>query len=720
MAGTARGGGGGAVGNQPGGSGTALSSGGFGGGGGGSDGAVGGDGGFGGGAGATGTTGSTPSGGGGGAGLGAAIFNNGGNVTIANCTFTANLALGGNGGTGAVAGAAGQGLGGAVFSRNGTLTILESTLSSNTAADGARDVYVLSDGAGNTATATLENCILGQHDNTGSDFVANTNAQGNMPNLTGSSHDLVRNNPASGGLPAAAVASSADPLLTALANNGGPTMTMALMTGSPAVHAGVALPSVPLDQRGLLRTAPADLGAFDLFAVDLTQSVITVSASSISYGATAIVTLQTKDSLGHNLTSGGLTVTFGLGTGTSGGSFSTVSDNHDGTYTATFLATTVGTPRTLTATISGSAVTSMAPTVTVTPLPLTITAVPNTKTYDGTTSAAAIPTVTGLVLGDIVIGLAESYATSSAGTGKTLFVSSFTLQTVNSGSNYQVMLVPNTASVILPLQLTITALSTSNQGNNMFAVNGSNTYATAKSYTVSEVIQYTTGSINPANPSSTAMVTSLGIMAQQPQVGGVSFWKGVNGQALINSFNGGALATMLSSWLATSFPNLYGANAGSHNLTGMTNAQVAVFDQQIFNARFSLDSEVLATALNVYATTLSLGGTAGQAAGFTVSANGLGAYAWNVGASGAAFGVMNNTTLNVYQLLLAANNAAVGGVLWNNQLDQRAQAPPRVHQPQRNGLRALIGAPAEGVRSCLAAVRRTASGCAPRGSLNRR
>ena len=33
-----------------------------------------------------------------------------------------------------------------------------------------------------------------------------------------------------------------------------------------------------------------------------------------------------------------------------------------------------------------------------------------------------------------------------------------------------------------------------------------------------------------------------------------------------------------------------------------------------------LDAEVLATALNVYATTQSLGGTAGRAYGFTVSA----------------------------------------------------------------------------------------------------
>jgi hypothetical protein len=74
---------------------------------------------------------------------------------------------------------------------------------------------------------------------------------------------------------------------------------------------------------------------------------------------------------------------------------------------------------------------------------------------------------------------------------------------------------------------------------------------------------------------------------------------------------------------------------------------------------------VLATALNVYATTTSLGGSAATAYGFTVSATGLGARSFNVGSSGAAFGVANNTTLNVYQILKRANQQAVNGVLYN-------------------------------------------------------
>ena len=76
-------------------------------------------------------------------------------------------------------------------------------------------------------------------------------------------------------------------------------------------------------------------------------------------------------------------------------------------------------------------------------------------------------------------------------------------------------------------------------------------------------------------------------------------------------------------------------------------------------------TEVLDTALSVYATTASLGGTAGTQYGFSVSAVGLGAYSFNVGSSGAAFGVANNTVLNIYQILKAANSQAVNGVLYN-------------------------------------------------------
>jgi hypothetical protein len=49
----------------------------------------------------------------------------------------------------------------------------------------------------------------------------------------------------------------------------------------------------------------------------------------------------------------------------------------------------------------------------------------------------------------------------------------------------------------------------------------------------------------------------------------------------------------------------------------------------------------------------------------------LGASSFNVGSDGAALGVANGTTLNVYELLRAVNQRAVGGVLYNGDANLR-------------------------------------------------
>jgi len=51
----------------------------------------------------------------------------------------------------------------------------------------------------------------------------------------------------------------ADPLLGPLQDNGGPTQTMALLAGSPAIGGGANCPA--LDQRGVARSNGCDIGA---------------------------------------------------------------------------------------------------------------------------------------------------------------------------------------------------------------------------------------------------------------------------------------------------------------------------------------------------------------------------------------------------------------------------------------------------------------------------
>jgi adhesin/invasin len=106
-------------------------------------------------------------------------------------------------------------------------------------------------------------------------------------------------------------------------------------------------------------------------AVSLSKSTIAVSASQVTSGNSVTVTLVARDTNGNQELSGGLAVKFGLGSGNAGGTFGTITDHKNGTYTVTFTATTAGS-NTITATIGGQAVSSTLPTVTVVPGPVSL------------------------------------------------------------------------------------------------------------------------------------------------------------------------------------------------------------------------------------------------------------------------------------------------------------------------------------------------------------
>ena len=60
------------------------------------------------------------------------------------------------------------------------------------------------------------------------------------------------------------IAQPLNPVLAPLGNYGGPTQTMALLPGSPAIDAGTSGPGIPAtDQRGLGRVGAVDIGAFE-------------------------------------------------------------------------------------------------------------------------------------------------------------------------------------------------------------------------------------------------------------------------------------------------------------------------------------------------------------------------------------------------------------------------------------------------------------------------
>lgn len=64
-------------------------------------------------------------------------------------------------------------------------------------------------------------------------------------------------------LPVTSGAIFANANLAALANNGGPTQTMALQANSPAIHSGLSTGAPSTDQRGFARVGAVDIGAFE-------------------------------------------------------------------------------------------------------------------------------------------------------------------------------------------------------------------------------------------------------------------------------------------------------------------------------------------------------------------------------------------------------------------------------------------------------------------------
>ena len=100
-------------------------------------------------------------------------------------------------------------------------------------------------------------------------------------------------------------------------------------------------------------------------APSLTLSTVDVWAPTVAAGEDVTLTLTARDP-GGNLLAGLTDVAFGHTGGSSIGDICAVTDQGDGTYTATFTGQTAGTATTLQATIDGEAVASTLPTMNVT------------------------------------------------------------------------------------------------------------------------------------------------------------------------------------------------------------------------------------------------------------------------------------------------------------------------------------------------------------------
>ncbi len=181
--------------------------------------------------GGNGGTGSLGAGGNAGNATGGGVYVDAGVVAINNSTLTDNGAYGSGAGTGVPAGQNSLVVsGGNLFVKTGAAVTSASSIFYNGSATSGRDV---------AGAISAEAVLVGNVDSAAT--ITATGTAANLLNVT--------------------------PLLAPLANNGGPTQTRALLSGSPGLDAGVNPDRLLFDQRGNARrlsNTNYDIGAFEL------------------------------------------------------------------------------------------------------------------------------------------------------------------------------------------------------------------------------------------------------------------------------------------------------------------------------------------------------------------------------------------------------------------------------------------------------------------------
>jgi hypothetical protein len=228
-------------------------------------------------------------------------------VTITNSTIAGNTA-----GSGAM----GSGIhvaDGSVISAGGTLTLLNSTVASNQTAGSGGGLWV---GATRTQVRLANTIIARNTAVTGGPDVWGTLLTTSAYNLIGDGSGLSGISHGQNGNQVGTAASPIDPQLGPLQNNGGPTPTMALLPGSPALDRGdpAFAPPPATDQRGLPRVVAStiDIGAFEVQIGAATQLVLT-APTGVTAGSPFDVTVTARDAYGHVATGYAGTVTFTAG-----------------------------------------------------------------------------------------------------------------------------------------------------------------------------------------------------------------------------------------------------------------------------------------------------------------------------------------------------------------------------------------------------------------------
>ena len=248
-------------------------------------------------------------------------------------------------------------------------------------------------------------------------------------------------------------------------------------------------------------------------------------------------------------------------------------------------------------------------TQTITARGITLTAVANAKTYDGTTSAAATPTMSGSLVGsDTVTGLSETYDNKNVGSGKTLTPVG-SVNDGNNGNNYAVTPVTTTGVIF---QATLTPSITANGRT----YNGGTTVTLA-----SQTVATTFGSDQVSLEVGASSFTSQNAGTETVTATGLSLGGGDAANYTLSSTTASTTAVIAQATLTPSIA----ANGRTYNggttvtLASQTVATTFGSDQVSLEVGASSFTSKSAGTETVTATGLSLGG--GDAANYTLSSS---------------------------------------------------------------------------------------------------
>jgi hypothetical protein len=222
----------------------------------------------------------------GGAGEGGALWSSA--VLMAtNCTFATNTAIGGP--EGSYLSTGGPGRGGAIFASGGGM-LVDLTLAYNRADSSV--AYGLPPGPTQGGGLAVTNSPLTARGT----IIANSPNGGDVWGVvTDAGYNICSDGTA--GFTATNSFNNINPLLGPLANNGGPTQTIALESGSPAIDK-IASGFPPTDQRGFARPqgAAADIGAYEApISLTIARSGSNVAISFYAQGGITYELLTSAD-----------------------------------------------------------------------------------------------------------------------------------------------------------------------------------------------------------------------------------------------------------------------------------------------------------------------------------------------------------------------------------------------------------------------------------------